>query len=273
MIKVAAVQMSAKKNKEENLERALKFLKLAVENKARLIAFPELFSTPWFPCEIREEYFKLAESLNGRTMSVMKKASKEHAVIIAVPFFERYRKGYYNSCAVVEAGKVVGVYRKTHIPSIPMWEEQYYFKPGKDLPVFDTSIGKIGVQICWDNFYWEGYRSLALSGAKLVITPTASAFNTQKRWKMVIATHAFLNNIFILRVNRFGKEKMQEFYGNSFLVGPDGVFIGQAAGMSEGIYLADVDMSEVAKVRKIFPFLKGRKPDLYGKVVSGRKHE
>lgn len=273
MIKVAAVQMSAKKNKEDNLERALKFIKLAVENNARLVAFPELFSTIWFPCEINDRHFEMAETLSGGTMAVMKKASKEHSLVISVPFFEKHGQSYYNSCAIVEGGKLIGVYRKAHIPNIPLWEERYYFKPGKDLPVFDTSLGKIGVQICWDNFYWEGYRSLALNGAKLVITPTASAFNTQKRWKMVIAAHAFLNNIFILRANRVGKEKMQEFYGNSFLAAPDGVLLGQAAGMSEGIYFADMEMSEVDRVRKIFPFLPGRKPELYGDIALRRRHE
>ncbi len=270
MFKIAAVQMSSKADKSENLERAVKFVELAVEKEARLIAFPELFSTRWFPAEINKDNFSLAETVSGDTISLMKELSKKHGVLIFVPFFERCRKKYYNSCAVVDNGKILGVYRKVHVPNIPLWEESYYFSSGNDFPVFETSLGKIGVQICFDNFYFEGYRCLALKGARMVVSPTASAFNTQKRWRTVISTHALLNNIFILRVNRTGEEPFQE---NSFLVSPDGVISPEPAGKPEGLYLANVELEEVERVRKIFPFLKGRKPECYSKLVEDCRNE
>lgn len=263
MFKVAAVQMASKEDKALNLEKAEKFIKLALEKDVKLIAFPELFATKWFPCEIDDSYFQLAESLNGETVSFMKRLSKEYQLVILAPFFEKYRKRFYNSCAVLDNGKLVGVYRKVHVPTIPLWEEGYYFSHGVTFPVFETSLGKIGVQICFDNFYFEGYRILALKGAELVVTPTASAFNTQRRWRTVITTHALLNNIYILRVNRTGEEKFQEFYGNSFLVGPDGAMVVEPAGKSEGLYIASVDLEEIKRVRKIFPFLSGRKREYY----------
>ncbi len=272
MIKIAAVQFHSKENTDENLERSKRFIELAVEKEARLIAFPELFLTPWFPAEISEKAFKNAISLKSHYLKLYKGLSKKFDTIIVVPFFESYKRSYYNSTAVFDCGKLSGVYRKVHIPSIPYWEEKYYFKSGKDFPVFDTSIGKIGIQTCWDNFFFEGYRSLALQGAKLVISPTASAYQTQSRWRMVIATHALLNNIFILRVNRVGKEKHQEFYGNSFLVGPDGILVGKTAGSLEGIFLSEVDFNLVDRVRKYFPFLRDRKPESY-KPICGEKDE
>lgn len=268
MFKVAAVQMSAKQKKQDNIERALKFIKIAVEKEAKLIAFPELFATRWFPSEINKDNFALAESASGETVSIMKEESKKNNLVIFVPFFERYRNKYYNSCAVVDCGKLSGIYRKVHVPNIPLWEETYYFSSGKDFPVFDTSLGKMGVQICFDNFFPEGYRILTLKGAELIVTPTASAFSTQKRWRAVIYTHAFLNNVFILRVNRTGEEKLQEFYGNSFLISPDGVVANEPAGKPEGLYIASVDLNEIKRVRKIFPFFDVRKPELYSKIVA-----
>jgi len=273
MFKVAAVQMAAKDKKQENIERALKFIRVAVEKDVKLIAFPELFATKWFPCEINKDNFNLAEAASGETVSIMKEQSKKYSLVIFVPFFERYRNKYYNSCAVVDCGKLVGIYRKVHVPNIPLWEEAFYFSSGKEFPVFETSLGKMGVQICFDNFYPEGYRILTLKGAELIITPTASAFSTQKRWRAVIYTHALLNNVFILRVNRTGEEKLQEFYGNSFLISPDGVISNEPAGKPEGLYIANVDLEEVKRVRKIFPFLDGRKPKLYSEIVKGRNDE
>lgn len=267
-IKVSAVQMISRDDKVENLERAEKFIKIAVEKGANIIAFSELFCTKWFPCEINKENFSLAETKDGLIIKRMKILSKKYKVLLTVPFFEYYRKKYYNSCAVIDEGRLLGIYRKVHIPNIPLYEESYYFSNGIEFPVFDTRFGKIGIQICWDNFFPEGYRILALKGAKLIITPTASAFKTQKRWKVVISSHALLNNVFILRVNRLGKEKFQEFYGNSFLVGPDGSFVGESLGYNEGIFIATCDLNETDRIRKIFTFFDSRKKEIYKEILS-----
>ncbi len=262
-IKVSAIQMISKDDIRENIERAEKFIKIAAEKGANIIAFPELFCNKWFPCERNKKNFNLADSKDGLIIREMASLSKKYDVLLAVPFFERYRRRFYNSCAIIDGGKLLGIYRKVHIPNIPLYEETFYFTRGKEFPVFDTRFGKIGVQICWDNFFPEGYRILALKGAKFIITPTASAFKTQKRWKIVIASHALLNNIFVLRVNRVGKEKFQEFYGNSFLVGPDGSFIGETLGYNEGIFISNFDLSDTDRMRKIFTFFDCRQSDLY----------
>ncbi len=268
MIKVAAVQFHSKENMEENFQKSLRFIELAAEKGAKLIAFPELFLTHWFPSEISERSFSLAISLKSSYHKFYKELSKRYKIVLVIPFFERYRRACYNSTAVFDNGRLSGVYRKVHLPSIPYWEEKYYFKSGNEFPVFETSLGVLGIQTCWDNFFFEGYRSLALKGAKLVITPTASAYQTQSRWRMVIATHALLNNIFILRVNRVGKERHQEFYGNSFLVGPDGILIGKPAGSLEGIFVSELDFALINRIRKYFPLLGGRKPECYKKICE-----
>lgn len=261
--KVSAIQMSSRGNKQENIERAKKFIDIATEKGAKLIALPELFSTEWFPCEINKSNFAKAETKNGEIIKHMKMVSQKNKIVLVVPFFEKFRNKYYNSCAVIDNGKLAGIYRKVHIPNIPLYEEKFYFSSGSDFPVFETSIGKIGVQICWDIFFPEGFRILALKGAKLVVAPTASAFNTQKRWKVILSAQALLNNIFILRINRTGKEKFQEFYGNSFFIGPDGAFIGETLGYNEGILIANCDLNEVDRMRNIFTFFQCRRPELY----------
>ncbi|MCX7990437.1 MAG: hypothetical protein N2999_00165 [Proteobacteria bacterium] len=268
MIKIAGIQFHSKKDVGENLSKSKSFMDIAVDEGAKIIAFPELFLTEWFPAEMREEYFKLAESYKGESVKFYRDYSKKNKVILIVPFFEKYGRSFYNSTAVIEKGRIIGIYRKVHIPQIPLWEEKYYFRSGDSLPVFNTSICKIGIQICWDNFFFEGYRCLALNGAELVVTPTASAMNTQNRWRIVISTQALLNNIFIFRVNRVGKERYQEFYGNSFLAGPDGLIVGKPAGELEGVYITELNLNIIKRAKKYFPFLKDRKPKLYSRITE-----
>ncbi len=267
-IKVAAIQIVSKSDKKENLERVKKFIGIAVDRGAKLVALPELFCNEWFPCEINKKNFELAETKSGLIINTMKKISREKNIIISVPYFERNGRKYYNSCAIIDNGKIAGVYRKVHIPNIPLYEEKFYFSHGREFPVFDTSIGRIGVQICWDSFFPEGFRILALKGAKLIVVPTASAFNTQKRWKVVLSSHALVNNVFILRVNRLGKEKYQEFYGNSFLIGPDGAFVGETLGYNEGVLVVNCDLNEADRLKSIFTFFEGRKSKLYDELIK-----
>lgn len=270
MIKVAAIQLHSKKDINENLRKSLTLMDFAVQQESKILSFPELFLTEWFPAEMRDDYFDYAESFKGEHIKFYQDYSRKNKIILIVPFFEKYRRAFYNSTAVIDHGKLIGVYKKVHIPQIPYWEEKFYFKSGSSFPVFDTSICRIGIQMGWDNFFFEGYRSLAINGAELVITPTASAMNTQTRWKVVIATQALLNNIYILRVNRVGKERYQNFYGNSFLVGPDGVIVDKPAGELEGVYISQINLNLIKKAKKFFPFFKDRKPKLYHNILEER---
>jgi N-carbamoylputrescine amidase len=171
---------------------------------------------------------------------------------------------------IIDAGgAILGSYRKSHVPQIPLWEERFYFAPGNHgFPIFETRFGVIGVQICWDNFFPEGSRILALKGAQIIFSPTAAAFASQKRWETVITANAITNGVYIFRVNRVGKEEKQDFYGMSFCVSPEGELLGPPTGMKEGIALIDIDLKQIQKVRKEWPFSKDRRPEVYGEICQ-----
>ncbi len=269
-MKLAGIQISCREEKERNIEKAVKFAKIAIENGAQIICFQELFSTHWFPREMNERHFSLAEDIDGPTITEMRKLAKEGAVFVC-PIFERSRDGFFfNSAVVIDAGgEILGAYRKVHVPQIPLWEEKFYFRPGDSgFPVFQTSFAPIGVQICWDNFFPEGARILALKGAQIIFSPTAAAFASKKKWETVIASHAISNGVFLLRVNRVGSEEKQDFYGSSFCVSPEGELLDKPTGMKESIALIDVDLKSIERVRKEWTFFKDRRPEIYKEIVT-----
>jgi len=219
MVKIAAVQFTATDDVERNLRKADQLVEVAAGKGARLVCFSELFASPWFPAERNQEAFALAEPLGGRVTGEMARTAARHNVGVVCPFFERDVSGrHYNSAALFDArGETAGLYRKVHVPELKHWEEKFYFTPGdKGFPLFDFEGLKVGVQICWDNFFPEGFRALALAGADLVVVPTAAAFASQERWLAMGVSHAISNGLYVLRVNRVGKEAGLDFYGQSF---------------------------------------------------------
>ncbi len=271
MLKLAGIQMACYEEKERNIEKALKMARIAIEKGARIICFQELFTTPWFPREMKQEHFSFAEKMDGPSITPMQKLSKDHEVVILCPIFEKAEDGYFNSAVVIDAGgKLLGQYRKIHVPQIPLWEEKYYFSPGNlGFPVFQTKFATIGIQICWDNFFPEGSRILALKGAQVIFSPTAAAFASQKRWETVISGNAISNGIYIFRINRVGSEEKQDFYGRSFCVSPEGELVDQPTGMKEAIALIDIDLNKIVRVRKEWSFLKDRRPEVYQEIFKG----
>lgn len=270
-IKVAGIQLGCTQDKKKNIEKAVTLVEMAAERGANIICLQELFSTLWFPKEINSTHYGLAEKADGETVSTMQELAKRNGTVIIAPFFEESIDGiYFNSAAVIENdGSLKGLYRKVHVPQIPLYEESYYFSGGDlGFPVFDTSFGKIGVQICWDNFYPEGARALALNGAQIIFAPTAAAFASQERWKTILSANAITNNIFMFRVNRVGKEECHDFYGQSFCINPYGELEHEASGQGEGVYEVEIDLSEVKKVRKDYPYLKFRRPELYNEIAG-----
>jgi N-carbamoylputrescine amidase len=242
---------------------------VAAEKGATVICYPELFLSSWFPREENKQHFSLAVNTLGGTLGRFQKASQSSGTILIVPFFESLNGTYYNSAAVYDAGRLLGVYRKIHVPDLPLYRERFYFSPGDSgLPVFDTSQGKIGVQICWDNLFPEGARALALKGAELILAPTAAALNNHRHWETAISANAFANNIFIFRVNRVGKEEDISFYGRSFCVDPWGELVSELAGGKEAIVLADIDLEERKAAAETWGFLKHRRPGEYGDLVK-----
>ena len=273
MLKLAGVQIACCEDRERNVEKGIKFAKIAIEKGAKIICFQELFTTHWFPKEMSQSHFSLAEEIDGPTIQKIQKIAEEYEVVVVCPIFEREgEKGFYNSAIVIDAGgQILGSYRKIHVPQIPLWEERYYFSPGNlGFPVFKTKFAVIGVQICWDNFFPEGSRTLALKGAQVVFSPTAAAFASQKKWETVISGNAISNSLYIFRINRVGSEEKQDFYGMSFCVSPEGQLLDKPTGMKEGIALIDIDLKEIDLVRKEWPFFKDRRPETYGELLKDK---
>jgi N-carbamoylputrescine amidase len=270
LLKLAGIQISCFEEKERNIEKAIKFVQIAVEKGAQIICFQELFTNPWFPKEMNKKHFSFAEKIDGPSITGMQKLAKEYEVVFVCPIFEMGEDGFFNSAVIIDAGgEILGSYRKIHVPQIPLWEEKYYFLPGNlGFPVFRTKFGVIGVQICWDNFFPEGTRILALKGAQIIFSPTAAAFASQKKWETVISSNATANGVYIFRVNRVGSEEKQDFYGRSFCVSPEGELLDKPTGMKEGIALIDVNLKEIENVRKEWPFFKDRRPEVYEEILK-----
>jgi len=271
MLKICGIQMACVEDKDRNLKKAAQLAQLASEKGAKIICFQELFSTHWFPRDIDRANFDLAEPIDGQTVHMMQHIAKEKSVVLICPMFEEGIEGvYYNTAVIIDAnGGVLGKYRKAHVPQIPLWEEKFYFTPGDTgFPVFSTRYAKIGVQICWDNFFPEGTRVLALKGAQIIFAPTAAAFASQQKWETVIRAHAIANGLFIFRVNRVGSEKKQDFYGTSFCVTPEGELTDNPSGMQEGIVFASIDLRDIGLARREWTFLRDRRPEVYGEIAG-----
>lgn len=273
MLKIAGIQIHGSAEKEKNLEKARRMARIAADRGAKMICFPELFSAPWFPMDIRAENFSLAEEVPGLTTEMMQQLARELEVVFILPLFEKDACGlHFNTAVVVDAdGRVVGKYRKIHVPQIPLWEEKAYFHPGDlGFPIFDTRFGRVGVQICWDNFFPEGSRILALKGAEVIFAPTAAAFASHEKWEKVICANAATNGVFIFRINRVGKESKQHFYGKSFCASPEGDLVDQPSGSQEGVILTEIDLAEIERTRRVWTFMRDRRPELYGEILEGK---
>ena len=272
LIKLAGIQTSCSEEKERNIEKAVKLTQIAIEKGAHIICFQELFTTHWFPREMNQRYFSLAEKIDGFTITRMQKLAEAYEVVLICPIFEIEEDSFYNSAIVIDAdGEILGSYRKIHVPQIPLWEERYYFSPGNHgFPVFNTKFAPIGVQICWDNFFPEGSRILALKGAKIIFSPTAAAFASQRKWETVISSNAIANGVYIFRVNRVGSEEKQDFYGRSFCISPEGELLDKPTGMKDSIALIEIDLKNIDKARKEWPFFKDRRPEIYPEICSDK---
>ena len=272
MLKIAGIQMNCLADKKKNLEKARYLAHIAAEGGAQIICFQELFTTPWFPTDINQENFQLAEEIPGPTTEIMQEIARKTETVLILPLFEKVSESlYFNTAAVINAdGQIAGKYRKVHIPQIPLWEEKAYFHPGDlGFPVFPTRYGQLGVQICWDNFFPEGSRILALKGAQVIFSPTAAALDSHPKWERVICANAATSGIYIFRVNRVGKEAKQNFYGKSFCATPEGELLDQPSGPNEGVVMATVDLLEIERTRRVWTFLRDRRPEMYKELLAG----
>lgn len=266
-VKVAGIQSVCGPRREENVERAAGLARLAAENGAKIICFEQLFATPFFPREKTDDSFAFAEEGDGPTLTAMGDLARETGAALICPLFEKAGDGrYFNTAFVLGPdGNLLGRYRKVHLPDLPLWREKHYFEPGDlGFPVFQAHGLTFGVQICWDNFFPEGTRRLALNGAQVVFSPNAAAFASTRKWETVITANAIVNSIYLFRVNRVGKEEEQDFYGRSFCVDPDGEMTMAPAGMADSVILADIDTDLIEDVRREWNFFADRRQETYG---------
>ncbi|ADV66675.1 N-carbamoylputrescine amidase [Deinococcus maricopensis] len=282
-IKLAVVQMHMSDRLDDNVERAEAHVRAAAAAGANVILLPELFENLYF-CQVeREEYFDLAHDVeNHPFLSRFGALARELGVVLPVSFFERSGHAYYNSLATFDAdGTLLGIYRKSHIPDGPGYEEKYYFNPGDTgFKVWDTRFGRFGVGICWDQWYPETARAMMLQGADYLLYPTAigsepaevESPNSHHMWQRAMVGHAVSNSAFVIAANRIGTENVngheQTFYGHSFLADFTGEIVKEFGESEEGFLMHDVDLQEMRRFRAGMGFFRDRRPELYGPLLT-----
>ena len=273
-ITVGLVQMACSPDADKNLKCAMDSIRAAAKKGAQIICLPELFLTQYF-CQTEDtQNFSLAESLPGPTSETLSKLAKELEIVLVVPLFEKRTQGiYHNTAIVIDAdGSVAGTYRKMHIPDDPCFFEKFYFTPGDTgFKCFPTRYGRVGVLICWDQWFPEAARLTSLSGAQFLFYPTAIGYQDEDAkesiqqitaWETIQKSHAISNGVFLGSVNRVGRENALTFWGRSFICNLFGKVIGQAENEPE-IVIAQCSLPEIESVRQNWPFLRDRRVDAY----------
>ena len=280
-IVVAATQMSCSWDKEETLKRAENLIRMAAKKGANVILLQELFETPYF-CQLEKvEYYDLATTVEENlAIKRFTEVAKELSVVIPVSFFEKRGNTQFNSIVVIDAdGTNLGVYRKTHIPHNPQYEEKFYFTPGDTgFKVWNTMYGKIGIGICWDQWFPETARCLALLGAEILMFPTAigsekdSDYDSSSHWRNTMSGHAAANMMPVIASNRIGTEKddnsSMTFYGHSFIADNHGNIIDSMDNGEENVILAEFDLDALAKERREWCVFRDRRPEMYNMLLS-----
>ena len=280
---IALVQMACGPVPKENLSTAVAKVEEAARRGAKVVCLPELFRSQYFCQREDAALFDLSESIPGPSTEALGKVAGQLNVVIIVPVFERRTAGlYHNSVVVIDSdGSIAGLYRKMHVPDDPAYYEKFYFTPGdRGFQAIQTSAGKIGTLICWDQWYPEAARLTTLQGAEILFYPTAIGWHPSEKaregesqrsaWQTIQRSHAIANGVFVAAVNRVGHEKPEaggdgiEFWGSSFVCDPFGTVLAEASIDKEEILLAEVNVGRVEEVRRNWPFLRDRRVDAYG---------
>ncbi len=281
-VTVAATQMACSWDTDANVARAVELVRQAAKKGANIILLQELFQTPYFPPDQKEDLFSLARPMEGHpVIAKMSALAKELGVVLPVSFFERAENAYFNSLAIVDAdGSILGVYRKSHIPDGPGYREKFYFNPGNTgFKVWETKHGRIGMAICWDQWYPECARIMALRGAEMLLYPTAIGdeplphhTDSKEAWQIVMQGHAAANVMPVVASNRIGVEKADDatmtFYGSSFIAGPSGEKITEAPRDEQAILTASFDLDALRAMRASSGLFRDRRTDLYQALIT-----
>ena len=281
MVRVASIQMQMSHSQSKNLEVADTLVRHAAKNGAKIILLPELFENLYFCKDMDKKYFEWAKPLeNNELIEQFADLAKELNVVILVSYFEKTQKSYYNSLVVINAdGCVMDNYRKTHIPDGSGYEEKFYFKPGDSgFKVYDTAYGKIGVGICWDQWFCETARALSLMGAEIIFYPTAIGsepeihLDSKEHWQRVQMGHAATNTVPVVVANRVGEEVGEScsltFYGSSFITDYTGKIVAEASRDKEEIVYSEFDLEENAKQREYWGLLRDRRAKCYSQLTQ-----
>ena len=258
------------------LDKHLPWIDKAGEQGVKILCLQEIFNGPYYCPSQDKRWYDSAEAIpDGPTTKLMQQYAKKHDMVIIVPIYEEAMRGvYYNSAAVIDAdGTYLGTYRKQHIPHTSGFWEKYFFKPGDGgYPVFETKYGKVGVYICYDRHFPEGWRALGLNGAEIVFNPSATVAGlSQYLWKLEQPAAAVANTYFVGAINRVGTEapwNIGKFYGTSYFVNPRGEFLATGSEDDDELIVADLDLSQIDEVRKVWQFYRDRRPEAYEDLVQ-----
>ncbi len=286
-VNIGLVQMSCSTDVTKNTQKAIEGIKKAAQQGANIVCLQELFTSLYF-CDVEDhENFNLAEAIPGPTTDLLSTVAKENNVVIIASLFEKRAAGlYHNTTAVLDAdGKYLGKYRKMHIPDDPGYYEKFYFTPGDASPddlgykIFETKYGKLGVLICWDQWYPEAARITALMGAEILFYPTAIGWDTNEKdasanveqynaWQTIQRSHALANGLHVVSVNRVGREADQQFWGGSFVANPFGSLLYLASHDQEETHVQEIDLDLTEKYRTTWPYLRDRRVDSYSPILK-----
>jgi N-carbamoylputrescine amidase len=284
-VKLGLIQTACSADPDANLKRTLALADRAAQRGAQIICTQELFRSQYFCQSEDHKNFKLAEPIPGPTTDAFCKLAKKHKVVVIASLFEKRAAGvYHNTAAIIDAdGSLLGIYRKMHIPDDPLYYEKFYFTPGDlGFKAWPTRYGKIGVLICWDQWYPEAARLTALQGAQILFYPTAIGWlpgekkkygeRQHNSWETIQRSHAIANGCYVAVANRIGHEKLAgqgiEFWGQSFVAGTSGEILAKAGAAKEEILIVPVDLAKVDTARTHWPFLRDRRIDAYGNLTK-----
>jgi N-carbamoylputrescine amidase len=281
LLTVAAIQARFGPDMTANIEKAEGLVREAAQRGAQLVLPPELFQGIYFPSRQDPKWFDTAYPTREHpAVLALQKLAKLLGVVIPISFFEKDGPRFYNSVAIADAdGEILGVYRKSHIPDGPGYQEKYYFRPGDTgFKAWQTRAGVIGAGICWDQWYPEAARAMVLEGAEILLYPTAigsepydPALDTHQRWQLVMQGHAVANAVPVVAANRIGLEEndgvAQKFYGHSFIADHTGALVAALGEEEEGVLVHTLDLDEIARYRADWGFFRDRRPDLYAKSI------
>ncbi len=276
VVRAAIVQAAWTGDQESMVEQHEKYVAEAAAAGTQVMCFQELFNGPYF-CQVQEpEYYSYAEAIpDGPTTKRFQEIAAKHGMVLVLPMYEEEQPGFlYNTAAVIDAdGTYLGKYRKTHIPQVKGFWEKFYFRPGNlGYPVFDTAVGRVGVYICYDRHFPEGWRALGLNGAQMVFNPSATSRGLSAYlWKLEQTASAAANMYFVGAINRVGIEPLgdNDFYGTSYFANPRGQFVEDpASDQQEELVIRDLDLALIDEVRSQWAFYRDRRPDMYGPLTK-----